>query len=88
MAERKVDPTTLNTVWHFLQTTCYEMRHLIDRTAQNYLIGQLHDLSVGVWTAKGETVAAPIGLPLQMLGSQFAIKDILKKYEGTWSRAT
>ena len=83
MAERKVDPTTLNTVWHFLQTTCYEMRHLIDRTAQNYLIGQLHDLSVGVWTAKGETVAAPIGLPLQMLGSQFAIKDILKKYEGS-----
>lgn len=82
MAERKVDPTTLNTVWHFLQTTCYEMRHLIDRTAQNYLIGQLHDVSVGVWTAKGETVAAPIGLPLQMLGSQFAIKDILKKFEG------
>lgn len=82
MAERKVDPTTLNTIWHFLQTTCYEMRHLIDRTAQNYLIGQLHDLSVGVWTAKGETVAAPIGLPLQMLGSQYAIKDIVKKFEG------
>ena len=48
MASKNVDVTTLNTVWHSLQNTCMEMRHLIDRTAQNYLISQLHDVSVGI----------------------------------------
>src|SRR3990170_1617501 len=81
-AERKVDPTTLNTVWHYLRTTCWEMRYLLDRTAQSYLIAGLHDVSTGIWTAKGETVAAPVGQPSQMLGSQFAIRDILKRFEG------
>ena len=81
MADRKIDPTTLNTVWNSLQTTCYEMRHLIDRTAQNYLIGQLHDVSVGLWLASGETVAVPVGLPVQFLGSYFAIRDIVAKFK-------
>ena len=37
---RKVtaDPTTVATVWHSMQTICREMRHVIDRTAQNFLI--------------------------------------------------
>ena len=73
MASKNVDVTTLNTVWHSLQNTCMEMRHLIDRTAQNYLISQLHDVSVGIWTAAGDTVAVPVGLPVQFLGAQFAI---------------
>ena len=82
MASKNVDVTTLNTVWHSLQNTCMEMRHLIDRTAQNYLISQLHDVSVGIWTATGDTVAVPVGLPVQFLGAQFAIKEIVKKFEG------
>jgi N-methylhydantoinase B len=82
MAKSDVDQTTLFTVWHSFQTVCYEMRHLIDLTAQNYLIGQLHDVSVGIWSAKGETVAVPVGLPVQFLGTRFAIEDIIKKFEG------
>src|SRR3989337_3044179 len=71
--ERKVDPITLSTVWHYLRTTCWEMRYLLDG---------LHDVSAGIWTARGETIAAPVGQPSQMLGSQFAIRDILKRFEG------
>ena len=82
MAVTTVDPITVSTVWHTMQTVCKEMRHIIDRTAQNYLIGQLHDVSVGLWNAKGETVAMPVGLPVQFLGSKFPILDILKKFEG------
>src|SRR5512141_2793011 len=49
------DPTTVATVWHSMPTICREMRHVIDRTAQNFLISQLHDISVGLWDAKGTT---------------------------------
>jgi N-methylhydantoinase B len=76
----KTDPITVATVWHYLQTTAREMRHIIDRTAQNYLIGQLHDVSVGIWAGEGETVAVPVGLPVQFLGSGFAVRSIIEKF--------
>ncbi len=67
MSKRPVDAITVSTVWHSMQTICKEMRHVIDRTAQNYLISQLHDVSVGIWDAKGSTIAVPEGLPVQFL---------------------
>ena len=78
----KADPTTVATVWHSMQTICREMRHVMDRTAQNYLISQLHDVSVGIWGAKGETIAVPEGLPTQFLGSGFAVKSLVEKFGG------
>ena len=57
MAKVRVDEITLSTVWHSMQRTCYDMRYLVDRTAQNYLMAGLHDLSVGIWDAAGRTVA-------------------------------
>ena len=80
MTEVKTDAVTVATVWHYLQTTAREMRHIIDRTAQNYLIGQLHDVSVGIWAGRGETVAVPVGLPVQFLGSGFAVQSIIEKF--------
>ena len=77
-----VDPITVTTVWHALQTASREMRHIIDRTAQNYLIGQLHDVSVGIWGAQGETLAVPVGLPSQFLGTGFAVRSIVEKFQG------
>ena len=44
---RDIDPITIATVWHSFQTTCREMRHMMERTAQSFLMSQLHDLSVG-----------------------------------------
>ena len=75
-----VNPITLATIWHGMQTYCKEMRYVMDRTAQNYLMGQLHDISVGIWDASGRTVAVPVGLPVQFLGSAFAVRDLLKKF--------
>ncbi|HZO35424.1 MAG TPA: hydantoinase B/oxoprolinase family protein [Solirubrobacteraceae bacterium] len=81
-ADGKMDQVTVSTIWHYLQTTAREMRHIIDRTAQNYLIGQLHDVSVGIWGANGDTIAVPVGLPGQFLGSAFAVRDINEKFKG------
>ena len=82
LAEAGTDPVTVATIWHYLQTSAREMRHIIDRTAQNYLISQLHDVSVGIWLANGETVAMPVGLPVQFLGSGFAVRSIMEIFEG------
>lgn len=76
----EVDPTTISTIWHSLQTSCREMRHMIERTAQSFLMAQLKDVSVGLWRADGATVAMPEGLPSQFLGTKFAIEDILKRF--------
>ncbi|MFQ5656313.1 MAG: hydantoinase B/oxoprolinase family protein [Candidatus Methylomirabilales bacterium] len=75
-----VDPTTLATVWHHLQTTCREMRHLLERTCQNYLIGQLRDVSVGLWGADGQMLAAPLGMPNQFMGTGLALQAVYKRF--------
>ena len=77
-----IDPITLSTVWHGFQSLCREMRSMITRTAQSYLMATLKDLSVGVWLADGSTVAVPEGLPGQFLGTEFAIIDIREKFKG------
>jgi N-methylhydantoinase B len=76
----ELDPVTIATVWHSMQMISREMRHIIDRTAQSYLIAELHDVSAGIWTAQGDTVAIPEGLPCQFLGSRFAIQAILERF--------
>jgi N-methylhydantoinase B len=75
-----VDAITLATVWHSFQTTCREMRHMMERTAQSFLMSQLRDLSVGTWKADGSTVAMPEGLLDQFLGTRFAIEQIRSQF--------
>jgi N-methylhydantoinase B len=82
VAANRVDPITLSTVWHSLQSICKEMRHVIDRTSQNYLIAQLHDVSVGIWDGAGRTVAIPIGLSVQYLGGKLSVEYVLNKFKG------
>ena len=55
---------------------------MVKRTAQNYLIGQLQDMSVGIWGADGTTIAVPVGLPVQFLGTTFAVQDLVKMFGG------
>ncbi len=82
MATPRIDPMTLSTVWHSFQSICKEMRHVIDRTSQNYLIAQLHDVSVGVWDGTGRTVSVPIGLSVQYLGGKLSVEYVLNKFKG------
>lgn len=78
----EVDPLTLSTVWHSMQRICREMRRLIERTSQSYLISELKDISVGIWDGEGNTVAIPVGLPVQFIGAKYSVRYIMKEYEG------
>src|SRR3954451_8494789 len=72
-----VDPITLSTVWHGLQSTCREMRDLVQRSAQSHIIAMLGDISVGIWDARGRTIAVPIGLPAQFLAGGLSVRHLL-----------
>jgi N-methylhydantoinase B len=75
-----IDPITLSTVWHSFQTLVREMRHMVTRTSQSYLMSQLKDVSVGIWLADGSTVAMPQGLLCQFMGTKFAIQAIKEQF--------
>ena len=77
---RPVDPITLSTVWHAFQSVGREMRHVIDRTAQNYLIAQLHDMAAGIWDARGRTIAVPEGPTSMFLSQGFTVRYIMEKF--------
>jgi len=78
-SKRAVDPITLSTVWHAFQSTGREMRHVIDRTAQNYLIAQLHDMAAGIWDVHGRTIAVPEGPTSMFLSQGFTVKYIMER---------
>lgn len=75
-----VDPITLSTIWHAFQSMGREMRHVVDRTAQNYLMAQLHDMAAGIWDNQGRTVAVPEGPTSMFLSQGFTAKYILEKF--------
>lgn len=77
-----VDPITLSSVWYYTQRVCDEMQYILERTARSYLIGQQHDVSVGIWDAGGRTIAIGRALPLQTFSAPFAIRSIADQYAG------
>ncbi len=81
-ARAEIDPLTLSTIWHSLQRICREMRRVIERTSQSFLISQLKDISVGIWDGEGNTIAIPVGLPIQFVGAKFSVRYILNEYRG------
>ena len=76
----QVDPITVSTVWHSFQTLVREMRDMVSRTSQNYLMSQLGDLSVGFWLADGSTLAIPQGLLCQFIGTKYAIQAVKERF--------
>ena len=77
MTAPTADAITLATVWHGFQSTCREMRHIVSRTAQSHIMSRLGDFSAGIWDYQGQTVAVPMGLPHQFLGSKLTVQYIL-----------
>lgn len=82
MKPSNVDPVTLSTVWHTFQSTCREMRYVLDRTAQSFLMAQLHDVAAGIWDSQARTLAVPAGPTSQLLGQKFSVRYILDKFKG------
>jgi len=80
MKQRSVDPITLSTIWHTFQSTCREMRYVLDRTAQSFLMAQLHDVAAGIWDAQARTLAVPAGPTSQLLSQKFSVRYILDKF--------
>ena len=80
MKQRSVDPITLSTIWHTFQSTCREMRYVLDRTAQSFLMAQLHDVAAGIWDAQARTLAVPAGPTSQLLAQKFSVRYILDKF--------
>ena len=80
--KRDIDPITLSTVWHGFQSIGREMRYVVDRTAQSYLIAQLHDMAAGIWDAKARTIAVPEGPTSMFLSQKFSVEYILDKFKG------
>ena len=80
---RAIDPITLSTVWHGFQSIGREMRHTIDRTAQSYLIAQLHDMAAGIWDVRGRTIAVPEGPTSMFLSQGFTVRYIMDKMGST-----
>ena len=80
MKPETIDPITLSTVWNSFQSMGREMRYVIDRTAQNYLIAQLHDMAAGIWDAQARTIAVPEGPTSMFLSQQFSVEYILDKF--------
>ena len=80
MNTRNMDAITLSTIWHTFQSTCREMRYVLDRTAQSYLMAQLHDVGAGIWDAQARTLAVPAGPTSQFLGQKFSVRYILDKF--------
>jgi N-methylhydantoinase B len=77
---RNIDPITLSTTWHAFQSIAREMRHVIDRTAQSYLLAQLHDMAAGIWDAQGRTIAVPEGPTSMFLSQHFCVEYILEHF--------
>ena len=82
MAQRKVDPTTISTIWHFMQRVCREMRETMERTATTVQATSLHDLAYGIWDAQAQAIAIPEGFPCRLISSSFPIRAVLKKFSG------
>jgi N-methylhydantoinase B len=82
MARRKVDPTTISTIWHFMQRVCREMRETMERTATSIQATTLHDLAYGIWDAQAQAIAIPEGFPCRLISSSFPIRAVLKKFGG------
>ncbi|MCC6224636.1 MAG: hydantoinase B/oxoprolinase family protein [Thermoleophilia bacterium] len=77
---RRIDAVTLSTVWHAFQSTAREMRHVVDRTAQSYLLAQMHDMAAGIWDARSRTIAVPEGPTSMFLSQKFAVRTVLEKF--------
>ncbi len=40
----------------------------------------MKDISVGIWDGQGNTVAIPVGLPVQFIGAKYSVRYIMNEY--------
>lgn len=75
-----VDPVTVEVIRNGLLAVTEEMKTNLMRTAYNLIIYEALDFTVGVFTAKGETVSIGLGLPMFIRGMSETVKAKIKRY--------
>ena len=79
-AKRRVDPVTVELVRNGLIAATEEMKSVLMRTSYNMIIYEALDFTVGLFTAKGETVSIGLGLPMFIRGMSDTVKAKIKHY--------
>lgn len=75
-----VDNVTLSVVSATIQRICREMRGRVHRSGQSFLIAQSNDISCGLWTRDGATIAMPNGITPHFLAGKFSVQYINEQY--------
>ncbi len=84
MGESKADPATTSILQEILLSTVRQMVSYIEWSSPNYVASIVHDLSMGIFTAKGEAIALESHISGQSIGyfqiglllEEFGIDDI------------
>src|SRR5512133_2158269 len=79
-AGHRIDPVTTEIVRNGLIATTEEMKTNLMRTAYNMIIYEALDFTVGLFTAKGETVSIGLGLPMFIRGMSDTVKAKIRHY--------
>ena len=78
--EQEVDPVVTEIVRNGVLAVTEEMKTNLMRTAYNMIIYEALDFTVGLFTAKGETVSIGLGLPMFIRGMSETIKAELAHF--------
>ena len=79
-SEQEVDPVVTEIVRNGVLAVTEEMKTNLMRTAYNMIIYEALDFTVGLFTAKGETVSIGLGLPMFIRGMSETIKAKLAHF--------
>src|SRR6201998_1036667 len=78
--EARIDPVTVEVVRNGLIAATEEMKTNLMRTAYNMIIYEALDFTVGLFTAKGETISIGLGLPMFIRGMAETIAAKLRHF--------
>ena len=81
-AAAELDPIVLAVMQNRLDQISKHMGWVMTRTARSTIFSQSHDFSCYVTTPDGTLVANADGIPIHTGGGGFAVRALLKRYEG------
>ena len=76
-----IDPITLSTLWHKLDTITQQMGTIVERSARSPIFTDGHDFSCFLTDGQGRLIAQADGLPIHTGGAAESIKSILKSFD-------
>jgi N-methylhydantoinase B len=81
-----IDPITLSTLWHKLDTITRQMGTIVERSARSPIFTEAHDFSCFLTNGLGQLLAQADGLPIHTGGAAETIKSIIETFEDIEAR--